>query len=675
MDNVVRPRLIIVLISAALYMTWSFCTSLSNKAQAAPVDVTTFKNDLSNSGVNRSEKILSLANVNAYMFGRLFTIPVDGEVFTQPLVKTGVHIKVAAEKGKHDVVYFATEHDSLFAVDANTGATLWQDSFIDPENGITAVPYHEVEADTNIFPEIGITGAPVIDNKLNTLFVSVETKEIVDGAVHYRQRLHAIDIETGQERRDSPVIIGDTENHNGRQICISGPTVSGTGDGNVNGHITFSAMHANQRPALLLLNGCVYVAFSSHDDIGPYHGWLMSFKESDLSLVAAFNTTPNGGLGGIWGGAAKPAVDSSGNIYFATGNGSFDSNLNALGQPDRGDYGNAIVKLAVDPSTTMSSQGTNGWGFKVLSYFVPSDFQYQNDRDGDIGSAGIALLPDNMGSPDHPHLLITGGKDSRLYLLDCANLTGFHSDHDRIVQEVNGATNRLFVCPTPYDGHVYFASDGRTMMSFTLSNAQLGQQSVAQSSHSFGFPGATASISANGNSNAILWSLDRNANALYAFDVDNFPKVLYTSNDDGDDTLGVAVRFTIPTVANGRVYAGTEHSLVCYGLLPSARTIVAKGAPAPSTLGPLTPTNANGIVKGGEVDLTWQNNANNAQNYIILRKTGSAGTYTTLAFLPPTAVSYADTDNIQAHTDYEYHILAVNAAGNSDFAGFLAHVP
>ena len=652
-------------------------------AWSSPVDMLTYQIDPGNNGVNRYETTLTPANVNPANFGKIFTVPVDGQVFGQPLLTTNVRSNIGSARGIHDVLYVATEHDSLYAIDAYSGEVLWQDSFIDPENGVTSVPAHEVEADRNIYPQIGITGTPVIDKKSNTLYVSVETKEVIDSKTHYIDRLHAIDIETGDERHNSPATIADTEIDGGQTTYVSGPTVAGNGDGSIDGHVTFNAMHANQRAGLALSKGILYVAFSSHDDIGPYHGWLLGFRASDLTLISAFNVTPNGGLGGIWGAGAKPAIDQNGAIYFSTGNGSFDPQLDSAGRPSDSDYGNAILRLTVDPTTTALKQGPNGWGIRVADYFVPWDFQHQNDRDGDIGSGGICLLPDSMGGPDHQHLLFTGGKDSRLYLLDRDNMTGFHSDQDQVIKEITGQTKRLFTCPTPFDGNIYIATEYSPMQAYSVTGAVISPAPVNATTRKFGWPGATAAISANGGRNGILWALDRAKNALVAYDQSEFPTELYNSNDAPEDAIGSVVRFTVPTVVNGHVYAGTNNSVVCYGLLKTVRQPQPATAPtlstaqvvAPAVIPPLTPTNANGVVKPGEVDLTWTNNATNATNYIILRKTGESGAYITLAVLPSTATSYVDTSNIQSATNYEYHILAVNSAGNADFAGFFAHVP
>ncbi len=295
--------------SAVRVMIGLIATMLLRPALAA--DLLGWRGDPGAQGINSQETVLTPATVSPQTFGKVFSVPMDGQVFAQPLLLTRVQIRTSPAPGRHDVVFAATEHDSVYALDAASGAVLWHTSFLRPEAGVTSVPAPEIENDQNIFPEMGITGTPVIDPATRTLYVSAVTKEMRDGQPHYVQRLHALNVETGQDRRH-PALIGDTAREDSRTVYLAGPTVLGTGDGSQNGHVTFNAMRENQRPGLTLVGGIIYLAFASHNDIGPYHGWILGYRASDLTPAAVFNDTPNGGLGGIWMGAGRIAADFAG---------------------------------------------------------------------------------------------------------------------------------------------------------------------------------------------------------------------------------------------------------------------------------------------------------------------------------------------------------------------------
>ena len=333
------------------------------------------------SGQNLSETTLTPSNVNSAEFGKLFSRTVDGQVYAQPLVKTGVSITTGSHQGTHDVIFVATEHDSVYAIDAHTGVPLWHDSFIAPNIGVTSVPFAELTPNPDITPEVGITGTPVIDPAANVLYVVAKTREDGDGQTHYVQRLHARSLSDGSEQMGGPAVIGDTIfDPNADFTYVSGPFVFGSGDGAQDGKVYFNAMREMNRPGLTLANGRLYIAFGSHGDNGPYHGWVLGYDPSNLQLKAAWNTTPNGGLGGIWQGGGITAVDSDGYLYFETGNGTFDENLDANGLPSSGNYGDSFVKLAVDNTTTADNQNINGWGLKVVDYFTPFNEAAQQQR-------------------------------------------------------------------------------------------------------------------------------------------------------------------------------------------------------------------------------------------------------------------------------------------------------
>ena len=304
--------------------------------------VLTYHDDTSSTGQNPSETILSPADVNPTQFGKLASVALDGYAYAQPLYVPGVAI---SGLGTHNVVYVATEHDSLYAIDADTGAILWKDSFINPAAGVTTVSTSDVGT-MDITPEMGISGDPVIDPNTDVLYLVAATKQVVGGVNHFVQRLHAIDITSGAEEFGGPVVIADTSWNGSTYTYNSGPSVAGTGAGSVNGVVTFNALRENQRLALTEVNGNIYIGWSSHADIAPYHGWILGYNATSLALTAVFNADPNGTDSGIWEGEGRIAVDSNGDMYFETGNGTFDTTMNAAGFPINGDYGDSFVKIA-----------------------------------------------------------------------------------------------------------------------------------------------------------------------------------------------------------------------------------------------------------------------------------------------------------------------------------------
>lgn len=501
-----------------------------NNSTPPAVRVVTYQYDVSRAGVNAQETTLTPANVNSSQFGKLFSDSVDGLVFAQPLYMGNVSI---ANQGTRNVVYVATEHDSVYAFDADRGGgPLWQVSFLNPNGGVNSVPASDTGCD-QITPEIGITGTPVIDPQSGTLYVVAMTKETSGGTTNYVHRLHALDITRGVERPGSPIVIE--------------ATVSGTGDGGSTD--VFQARNYKQRTGLLLLNGVVYAGFTSHCDIGQYHGWLIGYDASSLHQVAVYNSTPNGGQGALWSGGAAPAVDSAGNIYIVSANGTFDANSGGS------DLGESYIKLS--PSS----------GLHVLDSFTPFNYQSLDDADQDTGSAGVALLDNAAGSPTHPHLMVGAGKEGRIYLLDRDHLGGFQSGADsQIVQSLPGAlSGGLYGNPAYFNRTIYFCGSGQSLAAYPIANAQMATAPSSQSAQQFGAPGCVPTISANGITNAIVWALEASG-VLHAYDANNLNSELYNSNQDmGRDGLGPYVKFSVPTVANGKVYAGTQNTVVVYG--------------------------------------------------------------------------------------------------------------
>ena len=565
----------------------SFAVESLEARRLLAANVVTYHNDSASTGVNSQETLLTPANVNSQSFGKVFTTSLDGYVYAQPLFLSGLSIP---GQGVHDVVFAATQHDSVYALDGANGNVLWHVSFLTHglpgATSITTVPSGNVNS-TDITPEIGITGTPVIDLSTKTLYVVAKTKEIVGGVAHYVQRLHAIDCLTGTEKFGGPAVIGDTTFVNGRYTNATSIFVNGTGAGNDgHGHVFFNALRENQRAALSLVGGRLYVSWASHGDNGPYHGWIAAYDPGTLTLKGVFNDTPNGGLGGIWESGGSLASDMQGNLYFETGNGTFDGShpsgvikgLNAAGFPVRGDYGDSFIKLALDTvHTSSNNQNINGWGLQVVDYFTPFNQAQLSAADTDLGSGGPVLLPDAAGTPTHPHLLVGAGKQGIIYVLDRDNLGKFSKNKatelTHVVQEVP-ALNGSFDTPAYFNQQVYYVqANGGMATAFSLPNgsAHLSATPASVSADTFGFPGSTPSVSANGSANAIVWDIDHATNQLRAYNATGYNSELYTSGQAAGnrDALGLSVKFTVPTVANGRVYVGTTNAIVGYGELQS----------------------------------------------------------------------------------------------------------
>jgi hypothetical protein len=448
-------------------------------------------------------------------------------------------------QGVHNVVYVATEHDSVYAFDADglIPTPLWQVSFINPP-AVTAVPAADTGECCDIAPEIGITGTPVIDQATGTLYVVAKTKEVVGGTTTYVQRLHALDITTSAEKFGGPMVIQ--------------ASVPGTGDGNDgNGHVPFNALRENQRPALLLSNGVVYIGFASHGDNPPYHGWVLGYDAHSLQQVMAYNDTPNGSDGGIWQSGGGLAADSAGNIFFVTGNGTFDANTGGL------DYGDSIEKISA--------------GGAVLDYFAPHDQAVLSAGDLDLGSGTALLLPDQAGP--HPHLLVTAGKNGTIYLIDRDNMGHFNPNADsQIVQSLpnifpnpgGNISSGNFSVPVYFHSFVYFSPVDGPIQAFQLHNGLLSTAPTSQSAATYAFPGGMLAISANGTTNGILWAVQRvdatTPGVLHAYKATDLGVELYNSNQAGSrDTLDIAAKFNIPLVANGKVYVASVSQLTVYG--------------------------------------------------------------------------------------------------------------
>jgi hypothetical protein len=521
-----------------------FLLSLSSLSAAGQVAVTTYHNDNYRSGVNANETILTPSNVNEVSFGKLLALPVEGEIYAQPLYVPGVNINGTL----HNVLYVATEHDQVYAFDANSGQQLWRKSFIGTfgEKQILPVSSDDVDCD-NIAPEIGITSTPVIDLTSNEIYVVAKTKEIVDNVTTFYQRMHVLDIGTGAENL--------TDRYFGAPITAVTP---GTGSGSVNGYLTFDPLVEHQRAALTLSNGMVFASWASHCDNGNYHGYVMAFSASSLRPIGVYVSTPNAYDGGFWASGSGPAVDADNFLYVPSGNGLFDVNVGGI------DYGDSILRLS-----------WAGVMPKVADYFTPWDQVMLNIYDEDVASGGLLLLPDQPGA-HYPHLLVQAGKEGTIDLVNRDDMGHFNPSGDtQIVQTLPGLMNGIYGAPAMWNDNIYFGPISDPLLAFYYDPVaqQISSSYTSKSPEFFGFPGTTPSISANGTSNGIVWTLETDAYEtgpaiLRAYDATNLATELYNSNQNQQrDQAGVAVKFTVPTVADGLVFVGGVGEVDIYGLL------------------------------------------------------------------------------------------------------------
>jgi Immunoglobulin domain len=536
-----------VTVSNSLGNVTSNPATLNVNSLTSSMNVLTYHNDSARSGQNLNETVLTPQNVNSSSFGKLFSVSVDGYVYTQPLYLANVTIPGGSV---HNIVYVATEHDSVYAFDADApgaaGLPLWKVSFIDPASGITTLTTTDVSC-TAIQPEVGITGTPVIDPATGTLYVVARTKE--NGT--FVQRLHALDVTTGAEKFGGPVLIQ--------------ASVGGTGAGTVAGTVNFDPQLENQRAALFLQNGLVYIGWASLCDVTPFHGWLMAYDSQTLTQAGVLNTTPNGVDGGIWASGSGPAGDGS-LLFVATGNGSF--------KVSSASYGSSILKLS-EPSAGV---------FKILDYFTPNNFSILNAGDIDLGSGGVLLVDQPVGSP-HEHLLFLCGKQGTLYVVDRDNLGEFNTGVDLVVQSIAGVNPGSWSSPAWWNNTLYLVgsaepplADPDALRAFTFDPiaGMLSTTSTSQSAVVFGYPSPTPSISANGATNGIVWAMQESnyqnntgQAVLYAYDATNLGNLLYSSSQNAArDSAGLSVKFAVPTIANGKVYLPGRNAVTVFGLLP-----------------------------------------------------------------------------------------------------------
>jgi len=500
-------------------------------------DVATYHNDNARTGQNLTETTLTPANVNETSFGKLAVFAADGKVDGEPLYLSGLSIGGAT----HNVLFVVTEHDSVYAMDADSGTALWKVSML--QSGETT---SDARSCSQVVPEIGITATPVINRSAGphgTIYVVAMSK---DGS-GYHQRLHALDVTTGAEEFGGPATIQ--------------ATFAGAGDNSSGGKVTFDPGQYEERSALLLLNGVIYTSWTSHCDNRPYTGWVMSYDAATLAQKSVLNLTPNGNEGAIWMAGAGPAADSSGNIYLLDGNGTFDGTLDSNGFPTQKDFGNGFLKLS-----------TTGGQLGVADYFEMSNQMQENDTDIDLGSGGTLLLPDlTDGSGNVKHLAVGAGKDSNIYVVDRDNMGKYNPNANNIYQQVSGQlSGSVFSMPAYFNDTIYYGSVGDNVKAFPITNAKLATAAKSKTAASFGYPGATPSISANQNSNGIVWVAENSDPAvLHAYDASDLSKELYNSNQaaGGRDNFGGGNKFITPMIANGKVYVGTTNGVGVFGLL------------------------------------------------------------------------------------------------------------
>ena len=502
--------------------------------------VLTWHNDNFRTGQNLQETILTPTNVKSSTFGKLFVIGVDGKVDAQPLYVP--HLTIPGQ-GVHNVLYVATEHNSVYGFDADTGAQLLHAS-MSPGTEATSDPRG---CTSQVSPEIGITATPVIDPTIGphgTIYVVAMTKDLSN---NYHHRIHALDLTTLAEEFGGPTEIVATS--------PGSPEES-----------TFLPGQHEDRAALLLSNGVVYTTWSSHCDGRPYVSWVIGYSATTLARTSVLNLEPKGIQGGIWAAGSGPAADSAGNIYVPTGNGTFDTTLLGNGMPSNGDFGNAFVKISTSGSLA------------VADYFTMLGTVSETGHDTDLGSGGGMLLPPLIDTGGHARdLAVVAGKDTNIYVMDRANLGKFHPAADEIYQELGGVlAGGMWSSPAWFNGSLYYAPQGNVMKAFFFANGKFSMNPSSQTSATFQYPGATPSTSANGTSNGIVWAVANGSALLHAYSASNLGNELYNSNQAsaGRDHFGSGNKFIVPMIANGKVYvasnggvAGKPGSVAVFGLL------------------------------------------------------------------------------------------------------------
>ena len=529
----------------------AWVTLLSPGFLAAQASVLTWHNDNARTGQNLQETTLAPSNVNASTFGRLFVIQTDGKVDAQPLYVPALAIP---QKGTRNVLFVATEHDSAYAFDANTGEQLWHVSLL----GADETPSDD-RGCFQVTPEIGVTATPAIDPQRGphgTIYLIAMSK---DSSGAYYHRLHALDLTTGDEQFGGPVEVRAT---------YAGSGVEGSGS-----TLTFDPKVHKHRAALLLANGTLYTSWGSHCDNGRYTGWIITYDPSTLQQTGVLNIAPKGSEAGIWASGAGPAADDAGNLFVAAGNGTFDTNLNTDGFPSNGDFGNAFLRLT--------------GSLAVTDYFTMSNTAAESNADLDLGSGGLILLPPLTDVHGNSRgLAVGGGKDGTIYVVDRDNLGKFSPTMNADYQQLPGST--VFSTPAWFNETLYYGTVGSTLKAVKFQNGMFGPSVSSQSATVFPYPGTTPSISANGSSSGIVWAVENSATAvLHAYDAADLTRELYNSDQaaNGRDHFGDGNKFAVPTVANGKVYIGTTSGVGVFGLFNSSTAQLSTKSAASFTSG------------------------------------------------------------------------------------------
>jgi PQQ enzyme repeat len=511
-------------------MMFVFACALPGHSQ----DVLTYHNSNTRTGFDNAETTLTLANVNSATFGKLFIVPADGLVDAEPLYLSAVTISGVS----HNLLIVATEHGSVYAYDADTGANLWH---------VTTLKHGETTSDdrgcSQVTPEIGITSTPVIVRPKTghpVIYVVAMSK---DSSGNYHQRLHALDATNGGELLNGPV-----------DISAQYP---GTGDNASGGYVIFDPAQYKERSGLLIVGRTVYLAWASHCDFRPYTGWIMGYDITNLTQTTVLNLTPNGNEGAIWGAGAGMAA-SQGYIFLLDANGVFDSTLNSSHFPENGDFGNAFLRLNTKNGLTVSD------------YFEMDNESYENGNDVDLGSGGTILVNETDNNGKVWQLAIGAGKDTNLYLVNATNMGKFNSQGNNIYQELKGALpNGIFSTPAAFGNNVFYGPINSPILKFQFSNAKLLTTPQAKTSNYFGYPGTTPSISANAGQNAIVWAAENsNPAVLHAYNASTLVE-LYNTNQASSsrDHFGAGNKYITPMIANGKVYVGTTSGVGVFGIL------------------------------------------------------------------------------------------------------------
>jgi hypothetical protein len=579
--------------------------------------VLTWHNDNFRTGQNLQETALTPANVNASTFGRLFTIAVDQRVDAEPLYVPSL---VIPNQGTHNVLFVVTEHDSVYAFDADTGTQLWHVSLL-----LSGELPSDDRGCGQVTPEMGITSTPVIDPQMGphgTMYVVAMSKN----GTTYHQRLHALDLTTGAEEFNGPVEVQ--------------ATYAGTGSGSVGGVLTFDPKQYKERAGLLLWNGTVYTSWASHCDAFPYTAWVIGYNEANLGRVSILNLTPNGNDGSVWAAGAGPAADAGGNIYLLVANGTFDTTLNGNGFPGKGDYGNAFVKIATG-------------GTSVADYFTMSNTVSESNADQDLGSGGAMLLPTLNDMQGHPRDLGVGaGKDGNIYVVDRAGMGKFNANSNAIYQELPSAVGSVFSSPAWFNGKLYYGGVSDTLKAFTFSGGMFGT-TPSNTALSFPYPGTTPSISANGSSNGIVWAAENSGTAvLHAYDAGNLSTELYNSNQAANnrDHFGAGNKFIVPMVVNGKAYVGTTNGVGVFGLFCGSASV------------PIPANNASGVSPNPA--LRWTAGTGATSYDVALSTTNPPSVIATGL----TGTSYSVTASLTAGKQYFWYVITHNCSGTAQSA-------